>query len=253
MQLSFDPGDVRIGQVADIVPAAHALARFAERSARLRVAPWANIASTQPMTDADGNILASTIFGWPEVADCWWRDRSLALRSPLTQLSRLENEAVWASARGVFRVDSPVPTPPGVDLSMMDGRRVVRAAIIVPVHLPFGQVGVVTYTCMDDARDDLGTELRDYGIALQMLSMIFVGSYARTMAARSIAEDGVVLSAREAECLRWASIGKTDYEIAELISRTHGTVRYHLHNSSMKLRTVTRAQTVSKAARLGYL
>jgi DNA-binding CsgD family transcriptional regulator len=61
------------------------------------------------------------------------------------------------------------------------------------------------------------------------------------------------LSKREVECLRWAAIGKTDFEISAIIERSRATVRFHIHNASIKLDAVNRSQTVFKAAQLGYI
>jgi DNA-binding CsgD family transcriptional regulator len=63
----------------------------------------------------------------------------------------------------------------------------------------------------------------------------------------------VRLSKREVECLRWAALGKTDQEIAMIMSRSCATVRFHIHNAAIKLDAVNRSQTVFKASQLGYL
>jgi DNA-binding CsgD family transcriptional regulator len=252
MQFSADPLAVRIAAVEDIARAAHAFADRAFELGRLRVAPCANIATSRPMTDNTGEPLPSSAFGWPSNGKGWWQDRSLALRSPLPQIARFESEPVWANATGVYRVDGRCAPPAGVDLSMMDGRRVVRAAIVVPVHLPFSQIGVVSFSCMDGRRDDLSEDLAQHGAELGLLASTFISSYVRVTARVDIGE-AFSLTRREAECLRWAAVGKTDAEIAEIISRTHGTVRYHLQKSGTKLRAVTRTQAVFKAAQLGYL
>ena len=62
-----------------------------------------------------------------------------------------------------------------------------------------------------------------------------------------------MLSKREVECLRWAAIGKTDREIAEIVSLSHATIRYHIHRAGEKLYSVNRAQTIFKAGQLGFL
>ena len=64
---------------------------------------------------------------------------------------------------------------------------------------------------------------------------------------------GSRLSKREVECLRWAAIGKTDHEISTIIERSRATVRFHIHNASIKLDAVNRSQTVFKAAQLSYI
>jgi len=51
----------------------------------------------------------------------------------------------------------------------------------------------------------------------------------------------------------WAALGKTDREIALILSRSCATVRFHLQNAAQKLNAVNRSQTVFKASQLGYL
>ena len=53
--------------------------------------------------------------------------------------------------------------------------------------------------------------------------------------------------------MRWAAVGKTDQEIAMLLSRSCATVRFHIHNAAVKLDAVNRSQTVFKASQLGFL
>jgi hypothetical protein len=57
---------VRIATPEDIRPAAIALRDYAWRCDRLRVATCHNIASKTSMTDGEGNILATSVFGWTE-------------------------------------------------------------------------------------------------------------------------------------------------------------------------------------------
>lgn len=58
------------------------------------------------------------------------------------------------------------------------------------------------------------------------------------------------LSAREAECLRWVALGKTDSEIAIILSISARTARFHIENAKRKLHVATRVQAVAEALRL---
>ncbi|WP_262691148.1 LuxR family transcriptional regulator [Kordiimonas aestuarii] len=55
------------------------------------------------------------------------------------------------------------------------------------------------------------------------------------------------LSPRELECLKWASAGKTDWEISSLLSIAERTVHAHIENAKRKLGVHTRLQAVVKA------
>lgn len=58
-----------------------------------------------------------------------------------------------------------------------------------------------------------------------------------------------ILTPRESECLRWVAKGKTDREIARILSVSPRTVRFHVDNAKEKLNVATRIQAVTKLMR----
>ena len=124
---------------------------------------------------------------------------------------------------------------------------------MVPVHMPFGQIGVVSFSPIDDVREDLSAEFAAYADQLEYHSRRFVNGYTRVTSQRPWIAKNCRLSKREVECLRWAAVGKTDVEISLILRRSCATVRFHIHNAATKLEAVNRSQTVFKATQLGYL
>lgn len=61
------------------------------------------------------------------------------------------------------------------------------------------------------------------------------------------------LTARELECLRWVALGKDTSEMAVILNISPYTTRDYLKSARYKLDSVTSAQAVSKAAKLGLL
>lgn len=61
------------------------------------------------------------------------------------------------------------------------------------------------------------------------------------------------LSERQIEIVRWMKEGKTNKEIAQLLSITEKTTKYHVEQIFMKLGVSSRAQAVSKALVTGLL
>ena len=61
------------------------------------------------------------------------------------------------------------------------------------------------------------------------------------------------VTARETDCLAWASRGKTNWEIGEILSVSENTVRYHLKNVFRKLGAKSRSEAVAQAARGGLI
>jgi len=243
---------MRIRCAADVRPAALAFRDFTHELFDCRIAACHNIAVKSQMCDDAGTILATDVFGWTD-EDKWWRTPHLALASPLTTACRFEAEPFWVNAGG-FRTRDRNSWVEQIDISDFEKRAFTRAAIVVPVHLPFGHIGVVSFSPTDSSILDLSHEYEAYSDLLGMFTRTFISSYQRIMVKpERIPAGGSLLSKREVECLRWAAIGKTDHEIAMIMSRSRATVRFHIQNAAVKLDAVNRSQTVFKAAQLGYI
>jgi LuxR family quorum sensing-dependent transcriptional regulator len=61
------------------------------------------------------------------------------------------------------------------------------------------------------------------------------------------------LSERERECLQWASAGKTDWEIGEILSISEKTANAHIERAKRKYNVATRVQAVVMALRAGEI
>jgi DNA-binding CsgD family transcriptional regulator len=242
---------VTIRSLEDIHDAALALNEAAAvRSLRVAVCP--DIASKQPMVDAEGAIINGEIFGWMADGERWWEDTRLALSSPLPRACRYESEPMWCNTEG-FRTRWRNRYLDELDLKDFLRRALCNAAILIPVHLPFGQIGAVSFPPMDSTKTDLADEFAAHGDLLATIARRFVAGYVSVMRTHQWMPSDCRLSKREVECLRWAALGKTDKEISLIMSRSHATVRYHVQHASEKLNAVNRSQTIFKAGQLGYL
>lgn len=243
---------VVVRSAEDIRGAAETLHSAAMSLARLRTAACANIASKEPMVDARGALLATEVFGWTGARLHWWENPRLALTSPLTAACRYESEPFWCNKDGIH-VRPPNPLLDDLDLHDFFRRAMTEAAIVVPVHLPFGQIGVVSFSPDESGRTDLSAEFEAHADVLELYARKFICGYVKVMNRQRCIQPDVRLSKREVECLRWAALGKTDQEIAAIISRSSATIRFHIHNAALKLDAVNRSQAVFKASQLGYL
>jgi DNA-binding CsgD family transcriptional regulator len=245
--------EIRISRPQDVRPAALRLMEMVQTLLGFRLAVCHNIAISQPMVDADGNVLASSVFGWTdEETERWWCVPRLALESPLPTACRYESEPFWCNAEG-FRTSTPNPMLAALDLTDFERRSLTVAAIVVPVHLPFGQIGAASFLPADRSHMDLSREFAAHGDTLGLLIRSFIASYTRVMCQQERLPVGPMLSRREVQCLRWAAIGKTDSEIGMIMLRSHATVRFHMHNAAVKLSAVNRSQALFKATQLGYI
>ncbi len=243
--------DVTIRCVDDIHDAAQVLARIGQERG-LKVALCEDISSNEPMVDGDGTILNADVFGWVEEGARWWEDHRLALHSPLPRACRYESEPFWVNGKG-FNTRWRNSYLEEIDLVDFEKRALCKAAIVIPVHLPFGQISANSFVSTDPENEDLSEIFARDGSLLSQLIRRFIAGYVQAMRTKRRIPSDCVLSKREVECLRWAAIGKTDKEISMILERSHATIRYHIHRAGEKLDSVNRAQTIFKAGQLGYL
>jgi DNA-binding CsgD family transcriptional regulator len=250
--ITIDTQRVSVSRVEDIRPAAEAFRDYAAALGGYRALVADNIASKNPMVDAEGNILAEKVFGFTQPHEQWWLDTRLALHSPVARACRYEGEPFWVNADG-FHTRTPNRYIDAIDLANFEKRANTKAVIAVPVHLPFGQIGTAVFGKRDSAATDLSAEFESHADTLLLLSQRFISGYVKVMRTRQWLPSDCQLTKREIECLRWAAVGKTDKEISLILTRSHATVRFHIQNAGEKLNAVNRSQTIFKAAQLGYL
>ncbi len=61
------------------------------------------------------------------------------------------------------------------------------------------------------------------------------------------------LTSRETQILRWVADGRTNRQIAQILSRSTRTVEYHRNRLMRKLNAHTAAQMVKQAIKMGIL
>ena len=243
--------NVTVRDVADIRPAAMAL-HEAAHARGFKAAISADIASKDQLTDDKGAILNADVFGWVADGERWWEDTRLALKSFLPKACRYESEPFWCNAER-FHTIWRNKYLEGIAFKDFDHFVLGRAAIVVPIHLSFGQIGAASFMPLDLACDDLTEPFAKHADALGLLARRFVAGYVAAMRTQQWIPSNCSLSKREVECLHWAAIGKTDNEISLILSLSHATVRYHVQRAGEKLNAVNRSQAVFKAGQLGFL
>ena len=242
---------VSVRSKADILDAAIALDRIA-RNCGFRVTMWHDISSQQPMVDTDGFTLMSTVFGLDTKLAPLWLNHDRALRSQLIRACRVESEPFWVNKQG-FRTSSPNKFLDAIEVKDLEERSLVKTAIVVPVHLPFGQIAAVVFTSEDELQSDLSRQFIQFGALLADIARRFVSGYVKLVRDNPYLPTASVLTNKEVRCLRWAAFGKTDSEISTILDCSHATVRYHIKRTCDKLGASNRAQSVFRAGQLGYL
>ncbi|MEO0549267.1 MAG: LuxR C-terminal-related transcriptional regulator [Pseudomonadota bacterium] len=250
--MTFAASSTVVKAEGDIRRAAEALRDIAWELGRFRVATCSNIASKTPMTDQDGRVLATDVFGWEETPDAWWNRPLMALSSPIVRACRYESEAFWVDDKAIYPRQSNAWLH-DIDLSEVEAFKNSGTLICVPVHLPFGQIGSVSFSPQGEKPQDFAKLFEEVSYTLEDASRRFLAGYVKVREHRAWIPSDCKLSKREIECLKWVAIGKTDKEIGLLLSRSSATVRFHLKHACRKLNAVSRSQAVFKASQLGFL
>jgi LuxR family quorum-sensing system transcriptional regulator CciR len=243
---------IRIASVGEIRRAAFYFSDTMMQLARLRIAATDNIAARVPMLDGAGALLATTAFGWDRSTSQWWANPSFALRTPHVEACRIESQPFWANATGAWN-ERGEPVLEGADFSYFGKMVTHPASIVVPVHLPFSRIGMVSFSCAYGTRSDFSVEIREHFHLIYVLSHLFIEDYARLARTDKWLPRWASLTPMEVSCLRWVGRGKTDDEVAAIMGRARPTIRFHVRNATQKLGAVNRAQAVFLAAQLGFL
>lgn len=134
-------------------------------------------------------------------------------------------------------------------------REIVRAVhdfgwqevLAVPAHGPAGYQGLISLATLTPV------ELAPGDLAMLQAVSLAVHDRCRTEEGFGIEALPVPLTPREIECLQWAAVGKTDWEIGQLLGITAATAHYHIERAKTKLDVTSRVQAVALAVLRGLI
>jgi LuxR family quorum-sensing system transcriptional regulator CciR len=173
----------------------------------------------------------------------YYAEHDLGRCDPVRRQSHRTNRGFsWSAA-----AKSPILTP--ADRAMLEAgeKHGLGAGFTVPGHIP----GVVSGSCTFVVLP--GQSLPDD----QLYSAQLIGQLAFDQANQL--SGGIPLARREIltdqqrECLCWASLGKTDWEISRIMDIARGTVVQHMKNARERLGVGTRTALVSHSLRDGII
>jgi len=244
-------GDAAVRTADDILAVAQRLARKVEGHG-LRIMVWHDLATLAEPVDIDGMPINAAAFGWTDADLAPWREIDRAMRSPMLRAARVAAEPLWMNRSGIHS-RSGNRLLDQIDLADIGQTPTPEAGIVIPIHMPLGQVGAAILTPFDPAETDLAARFAASTAALAPAIWQFITGYAAVSRDDRYLPTEGLLSPRELECLSWVAHGKTDYEISIILGCSHAGVRYHVTRACAKLGAVNRAQSVFRAAQLGYL
>ncbi len=227
---------------------ASAVVEAGRRAGLPYVAVQSDLGDPKPMTDGNGHAYAESL-PWVDSGTHYWRDRALALRSSFLLAARVFAEPIWF-ADGRLGSWRPTRSLDGIDCSRVTAEFGYTGAIIAPAHLAGGQVGAVVWVTTDPI--DMPAMFAAHAAEMFTTALQFLAAHSE-LATRRHRLTPATLSPREAQCVRWAAAGKTNAEIAAILSLSVSTVRFHLRNAAEKLGAATRARLIQLATAMGFL
>lgn len=88
--------------------------------------------------------------------------------------------------------------------------------------------------------------------ALHLIA-IYAHSRASGLLAPSSEAGAYGLTPRERECLQWTAVGKTSWEIAQILNISQHTADWYIASAARKLKAVNRVQAVAEGLRRGLI
>ena len=191
--------------------------------------------------------------GWPDnVMELWWSQHA-ALKMPHFIRCRFEHLPF------VTRFDkrpgrrSSRATSEKQRLNELVLELGVTSMLTVPLHLPRGQVAMLSWAGGRDP-EELNALLGCITGHLLTVGHNFMRIYkAEASEAQASSEEYARLTPREWDCLRTLAQGYRETEVARVTGISKATVRYHLNNVVQKFGCKHRIQAVAIAAQLGLL
>lgn len=122
----------------------------------------------------------------------------------------------------------------------------IRCGFTIPIHDSRGPVAAVTFAT-DERCAAFCRCIECNRQVLQLMAMYFHAHVRRRLAQHRIV-DGISLSPRELECLEWAALGKSAWEIGRILNISRRTAAFHLDNAKTKLGVRTICQAVARLA-----
>jgi LuxR family transcriptional activator of conjugal transfer of Ti plasmids len=121
----------------------------------------------------------------------------------------------------------------------------ITCGFTIPIHDGRGPIAAVTFAADERRGAAFFRRVEAHRRVLQLMAMYF-HSHVRGKLSPDRVIDGVSLSPREFECLRWAAQGKSAWETGQILGISRHTVATHLENAKTKLGVRTIVQAVAR-------
>lgn len=120
----------------------------------------------------------------------------------------------------------------------------------IPIHAAGGEFGLVS-VAVDGTPRLFATLMRNHQHQLHLLSLYYHAHVAEHFISNESPK--VSVTSRERECLLWSALGKSSWEISEILRISEATVNFHMQNAMRKLEVYSRPHAIVKAVMMGII
>lgn len=128
----------------------------------------------------------------------------------------------------------------------------LRSGISLPMHGNAKEFGILSFVGNDQGHAASASHMDELG-SMSMLRDYALESSRKFIHFTTPAAIKIKLTASELECLKWITAGKSSWEVSRILSRSEGTVNFHIANIMRKFDVQTRQQAVIKAIKMGIV
>ena len=160
----------------------------------------------------------------------------------VSHIKQFQAPVQWREAsRGVATCDG------GGEVMGDAGAFKLRDGLAFPLITLDGQIAMVSL-----GGEKVELSAAEFGL-VSLVSTYAVGRAMQLHTRPARAMHHIELTPRERECLQWAAVGKSEWEISQILGISEHTSEKHLLNAKTKLGAVNRVQAVAEGIRRGYI
>lgn len=123
--------------------------------------------------------------------------------------------------------------------------------LTVPIRGPFGECGLLSVS--RDCSDTEWQKLSRHIVSDLQMAAVTMHDAVMQSDALAVVLRRPNLSQRECEILQWTAAGKSQMDIAEILTISSRTVEVHLRSARSKLAALTTAQAVGRGIAMGFI
>ena len=129
----------------------------------------------------------------------------------------------------------------------------IKSGVTLPIHGANGELGIVCFVSDTKPDKHFHSDANRNLPELSCFRDFILESSLKFMSLSRKAKISISVTPRELECLKWCAIGKSSWEIGQILSCSEATVNFHFSNIRRKFNTTSRQQAIVKAINMGLI